>query len=123
MKNKLKKTIMETTDWIEKIKEAVHVAIDKKVEISTSINSIYIYYKCRGGLSFYINNDLITISTPKGFIKIDHSLTDREKLEIDFLKLSIKEYNENIAISEFEEFISEKKEEITDINDLDNDEE
>ena len=112
---------MEKTNWIEKIKEAVHTAMDKKLEISISGNSIYIYYEYRIGLSFYIDKDLITISTPKGYIAIDHSLTDREKLEIDSLKLSIKEYNEDMAISEFEEFISDKKEEITDINNLDDD--
>ena len=66
MKNKLKKTIMEKTNWIEKIKEAVYAAMDKRLEIIISINSIYIYYKCRGGLAFNISNDLITISTPKG---------------------------------------------------------
>ena len=36
------------------------------------------------------------------------------------LQLSIKEYNEDMATSEFEEFISDKKEKITNINDLDN---
>ena len=112
---------MEKTNWIEKIGKAVYTAIDKKLEISTSGNSIYIYYKYRNGLIFYIDKDLITISTPKGYIHIDHSLTDREELEIQALTLSIKEYNEDMAISEFEEFISDKKEEITDINNLDDD--
>lgn len=115
---------MEKTNWIEKIKEAVYIAMDKKLEISISINSICIYYKHGGRLTFCISNGLITIITPKGYINIDHSLTDREKLEIDFLRLSIKEYNEGIAISEFEEFISSKREEkekITDIDNLDDD--
>ena len=108
-------------NWIEKIKEAVYTAMDKKLEISTVLNSIFIYYECRSQLSFCINKDFISISTPKGYISIDHSITDREKLEIDSLKLSIKEYRENMAISEFEEFISNKKEDITDINNLDDD--
>ena len=107
-------------NWVEKIKEAVYTAMNKKLEINTSLNSIYIYYECGGGLNFNINRDFISISTPKGYISINHSLTDREKLEIDSLRLSIKEYHEDMAISGFEEFISEKKEEITDINDLDN---
>lgn len=113
---------MEKTNWIEKIKEAVYTAMDKKLEISSmSFNSIYIQYK--SGMTFHIGRDLITISTPKGYISIDHSLTDREKLEIDSLRLSIKEYNEDMAISEFEEFISKKeeKEKITDIDNLDDD--
>ena len=115
---------MEKTNWIEKIGKAVYTAIDKKLEISTLGNSIYIYYKYRNGLIFYIDKDLITISTPKGYIHIDHSLTDREKLEIDSLRLSIKEYNEDVAVSELEEFISSKREEkekITDIDNLDDD--
>ena len=112
---------MEKTNWIEKIKEAVHAAMDKKLKVSTSIYCICIYYEYRSILTFNVNGDLITISTPKGYISIDHPLTDREKLEIDSLKLSIKEYNENMAISEFEEFISDKKEKMTDINNLDDD--
>ena len=79
------------------------------------------YYKSGGGLTFRISKDLITMSTPRGYINISHSLTDREKLEIDSLMLSIKEYNEDMAISEIEDFISsiEVDHEIKDINDLD----
>lgn len=114
---------MEKTNWIEKIKKAVYTAIDKKLEVEILINSIYINYKYKGELIFNIKKDLITITSPKGYISIDHSLTDKEKLEIDSLKLSIKEYNENMAISELEEFISnkEEKEKITDIDNLDDD--
>ena len=111
-------------NWIEKVKEAVRVAMNKGVTIVTGTNkgfpySILINHK----ICIYIRKDHIGINTSKGFIRIDHSLTDREELEIRALILSIKEYNEDMAISEFEEFISDKKEEITDINDLDNDDE
>lgn len=113
---------METKNWIEIIKESVYVAMNEKLEICTfNNNNIYIYYKCGGELTFRISRDLITISTPKGYININYSLTDREKLEIDSLMLSIKEYNEDMAISEVEDFVSSIKvdHEIKDINDLD----
>jgi len=113
---------MEKTNLIEKIKEAVRVAMNKGLNIQrgrggvlcTSItikNQIYIY----------IFKDGISITTPNGYIHIDYSITEREQLEIQALCLSIKEYQENMAISEFEKFISDKKEEITDINNLDDD--
>jgi pyrimidine operon attenuation protein/uracil phosphoribosyltransferase len=115
---------MEKTNWIEKIKEAVRVAMNKgsniqrsnggfpyTISIENQKNQIYIYIFKKG----------ISISTSNGYIYIDHSITDREELEIKALTLSIKEYREDMAISEFEEFISEKKKEITDINNLDDD--
>lgn len=115
---------MEKTNWIEKIKEAVRVAMNKGLNITAGISkgfpyTIIIDHK----FGIYIFKETISISTSNGYISIDHSLTDREELEIQALTLSIKEYNEDMAISEFEEFISDKKEEITNINDLDNDDE
>ena len=106
-------------NWIEKIKEAVRVAMNKGLNIQgeKSTYSILINHK----IYIYIYKDGINISTSNGYVHINHSITDREELEIEALILSIKEYNEDMAISEFEEFISDKKEEITDINNLDDD--
>lgn len=110
-------------NWIEKIKEAVRVAMNKKLSITDSEYPKSKYIELENGIEFGfdIQDNLIRIFTPKGKLFIDHNFTNREKLEIDSLILSIKEYNEDIAISEFEEFISEKKEEIADINNLDDD--
>ena len=114
---------MEKTNWIEKIKEAVRVAMNKGLDItSNGCTGISIYHENFKSIQFDVYIDHIVIITPKGFISIKHFLTDREKLEMQTLYLSIKEYREDMAISEFEEFISDKKEEITNINDLDNDE-
>ena len=113
---------METTNWIEKIKEAVHVAIDKGLNIHRSSGDDFPYtIAIKNQIYIYIFKEGISISTSKGYIYIDHSLTDREKLEIQALLLSIKEYREDMAISELEGFISDKKEDskLT-INDLDN---
>ena len=116
-------------NWIEKIKEAVRVAMNKGLILSGYED------KCEGVFQFCIgNNDneriiilcfkkAISINTKRGNIRIEYTLSDRDKLELQALALSIKEYNEDMAISEFEEFVSDKKEEITNINDLDNDEE
>ena len=61
------------------------------------------------------------INTPKGHKSIDYKITDRENLEIQAMFLSVKEYSEDMAISEIEEFISEKENKPKDINDLDDD--
>ena len=120
---------MEKTNWIEKIKEAVYVAMNKGLNIEGYTPNFYdgapygfsIYTNSNEGIQITIYNDHITIITPKGHKSIDYKMTDRENLEIQAMFLSIKEYSEDMAISEFEEFISGKKEdpELT-INDLDN---
>ena len=118
---------METTNWIEKIKEAVRVAMNKGLTIEGKYQELlnYYFFTIEGGFEFfiYLDSGSILLYTKKGHLFEKRSITDREDLELKALILSIKEYKEDMAISEFEEFISEKKEEITDINDLDNDEE
>ena len=121
MKNKLKETIMEKTNWIEKIKEAVSVAMNKGLNIQKGSGGFPCSIVIKNQIYIYIFKEGISISTLNGYIHIDHSLTDREELEIQALILSIKEYSEDMAISEFEEFISEEKK-ITDINNLDDEE-
>jgi len=111
---------MEKTNWIEKIKEAVRVAMNKGLDIKKNSGNFPYTIAIGNQIYIYIFKGGINISTSKGYIRIDHSITEREQLEIQALQLSIKEYNEDMAISEFEEFISDKKEKITNINDLDN---
>jgi hypothetical protein len=66
-----------------------------------------------------LDSGSISIHTKKGHLFEKYSITDRDDLELRALVLSIKEYNENVAISEFEEFISNKPSKPIDINDLD----
>ena len=108
-------------NWIEKIKEAVRVAMNKGLNIREGSGNFPYTIAIEDQICIHIFKEGISISTPNGYIHIDHSITDREELEIKALTLSIKEYKEDMAISEFEEFISEKKKEITDINNLDDD--
>lgn len=116
---------MEKTNWIEKIKEAVHIAMNKGLVIEGQYQEIFKYYffKIENGFEFFIYLDTndISIHTKKGYLLEKYHITDRDDLELRTLILSIKEYNKDIAIYEFEEFISDKKEEITDINNLDDD--
>jgi len=115
---------METMNWIEKIKEAVHIAMNKKLVIDGTYHELlkHFFFEIEGGFEFfiYLDSNRILIHTKKGHFYDKYSITDRDELELRTLVLSIKEYNKNIAISEFEEFISDKKEdsELT-INDLD----
>ena len=118
---------MEMTNWIEKIKETVHIAMDKKLRIY----AIYAEYPPKqysfileNNFEFYVYVDSkrIILDSPKGKLSVDYTINDRENLELQSLVLSIREYQENMAISELEEFISEKVETITDINSLDDDE-
>jgi hypothetical protein len=112
-------------NWIEKIKEAVRVAMNKGLTIEGKYQELlnYYFFTIEGGFEFfiYLDSGSISIHTKKGHLFEKRSITDREDLELKALILSIKEYNEDMAISEFEEFISDKKEEITDINNLDDD--
>ena len=116
---------MEKTNWIEKIKEAVRIAMNKGLFIEGKYQELlkYYFFTIEGGFEFfiYLDTNSISIHTKKGHLFEKYSNTDRDDLELRALILSIKEYNEDIAISEFEEFISNKKEEITDINNLDDD--
>ena len=119
-------------NWIEKIKEAVRIAMNKGLHIkyytseNIGIPHEIIWWINKGEdnskhISIEIMENIIYITTPTGFSEIAYSITDRDDLELRALGLSIKEYNEDMAISEFEEFISDKKEEITDIDNLDDD--
>lgn len=116
---------MEKTNWIKKIREAVRVAMNKGLFVEGKYQELlkYYFFTIEGGFEFfiYLDSGSISIHTKKGHLTEKYSITDRDDLELRALVLSIKEYNEDIAISEFEEFISEKKKEITDINNLDDD--
>ena len=120
---------MEKTNWIEKIKEAIRVAMNKGKHIDTYYDDDLVIRGFRievdddSSISIDLFKGAIIIYTRNGYLHINYNLTDRDNLELQALALSIKEYKEDMAISEFEEFISDKKEEITNINDLDNDEE
>jgi len=119
---------MEKTNWIEKIKEAVRVAMNKGKNIvayyddNLVMTGFYIEVDNNSTISVDFFKEGIIINTRNGYLQVDYNLTDRDKLELQALALYIKEYKEDMAISEFEEFIFGKNEEkIVNINDLDDD--
>lgn len=121
-------TNMTTKSWIEKIREAIRVAMNKGLHIKSYKSELYghlydfnICINNNEEIHIAIFNNCIIINTPKGHKSIDYKITDRENLEIQAMFLSVKEYSEDMAISEIEEFISEKENKPKDINDLDDD--
>ena len=128
-------------NWIEKIKEFVRKAMNEGYSITANKRERTEYFIYEDA----INSDLtIGIEKPKGYIYIyfdfeDNLLhiraikggrknikleyTDRDKLEIEALRLSIEEYREDIALSEFNNFFGDEENKVVNINDLDNDDE
>lgn len=130
MKNKLKKTIMEK-NWIEEIKEFLRKAMNKGLKINayhTLVGDDSIdYYEFRvikdSIIEFIIEPSRITLETTKGIAYFDKDLSKRDFLELDAMVLTIEEYNEDMALSDFNNFFGEEENKIVNINDLDNDDE
>ena len=117
-------------NWIKTIIEIIRTAMNKglhikgyKSEVFGRLYDFNIYINNNEEIQIAITTSYIMINTPKGHKSIDYKMTDRENLEIQAMFLSVKEYSEDMAISEFNEFISDKENKPKDINDLDNDEE
>ena len=118
-------------NWIEEIREFIRKAMNKGFRIKSYhilLDDNKNYYDIRVSkddlvIKFAIDSSKIRLETSKGEACFDVTLSKRDFLDLDTIMLSVEEYNEDMAISEFEEFISDKKEKITSINDLDNDEE
>jgi len=112
---------MEKTNWIEKIKETVHIAMNKGLEIGGRYQSKCYIFTIEDRFEFLIHLDSnsISIYTKKGYLSEKYLITDRDDLELKALVLSIKEYNEDMANSELEEFIKSSLDEIKTINDID----
>ena len=113
-------------NWIKDVTEFVRKAMNKGLCIEG------FYFDVKGGLrshysflvdkkfSFGIYEDYIHLATPTGNLRKDINISKRDLLELDSILLSIEEYNEDIALSEFENFFNEESKSI-DINDLNDD--
>ena len=113
-------------NWIKEIIEFIRNAMNEGLSIYTSEydNSYYIrtirsHSSCET-FDFNLYKDCIIISSPTGFVKIKNKLSERDELEIKAIILSIKEYKEDMAISEFENFFR-KDDKPTTIDNLDDD--
>ena len=115
-------------NWIEEIREFVRKAMNEGLGIYTynygSIRQIMVKRRSNNSLEsidIFISENEIIINTPKsGLKKIKYNLSKRDALELDAIMLSIDEYKEDVAMSEFENFFKEG-EKTPDINDLNDD--
>lgn len=119
---------MEKTNWIEKIKEAVRIAMNKGLRIKVyhtlfRDDNIDYYeitvFKDNLVIDFRVTPSKICLETPKGEGRFDVTLSKRDLLELDTIILSIEEYNEDMALSDFNNFFGKEDSKLT-INDLDN---
>lgn len=119
-------------NWIEEIKEFIRKAMNKGLKIRnyryTENDDNTIYYEinifCNNlAIRITINKEEICIETPNGYANFNINLTKRDLLEIDAMMLSIEEYNEDMALTEFNNFFGEEENKVVNINNLDNDDE
>ena len=121
-------------NWIKEVRDFLNKAMNKglKTEAYHYHNTDTEYYKFhiyndKYGyirLEFAENPGKVYINTPRGNTSYDINLSKRDLLELDAVVLSVEEYCEDMAIYEFEHFFSEDdSNKVTDINDLDNDDE
>jgi hypothetical protein len=120
---------MEKTNWIEEIKEFVRKAMNKGLKIvayhTLMGEDSRDYYKIRvfkgnSVVEFTITPTKLCLDTSKGIAYFDLTLSKRDLLELDAMILSIEEYNEDMAISDFNNFFGEDNSKPTTIDDLDN---
>ena len=113
-------------NWIKEIIEFVRNAMNEGLSIYTFEYDNYYHIRIIRNRSlgevfdFSLHKDYITIDSPTGFIKIENKLSERDELELKAIMLSIKEYREDMAISEFEHFFR-KDDKPTTIDNLDDD--
>lgn len=119
-------------NWIEKIKEFIRKAMNKGLRIvayhTLMGDDSRDYYGIRVSkessvVEFTVEPTNLCLSTSKGIAYFDLTLSKRDLLELDALILSIEEYNEDMALSDFNNFFGDEENKVVNINDLDNDDE
>lgn len=118
-------------NWIDEVREFVRKAMNKGLlidaykgttpweEDSKTYNFNIEHKVC---ITFNVWDNSLRIATEHGHLKVTYELSKRDELELDALILSVEEYKEDMAMSEFNSFFNEI-DKPTDINDLDNDDE
>ena len=121
-------TNMTTKSWVERIIEFVRNAMNEGLSIykykDEDCYTIRIVRNNSLNETFDINirEDRISINTPNsGFVVIEVELSKRDKLELDAVMLSIEEYKEDVAITEFNNFFKKDNNSPTTIDNLDDD--
>ena len=121
-------TNMTTKSWIEKIIEFVRNAMNEGLSIYKYKGKDYYNIRIVRNNSLNetfditIYEDNISMNTPNsGFVAIEVELSKRDKLELDAVILSIEEYKEDVAITEFNNFFKKDNNSPTTIDNLDDD--
>ena len=121
-------TNMTTKSWIEKIIEFVRNAMNEGLSIykykGEDYYNIRIVRNNSSNETFVITifEDHISMNTPNsGFVVIEIELSKRDKLELNAVILSIEEYKEDVAITEFNNFFKKDNNSPTTIDNLDDD--
>ena len=112
-------------NWIEEIKEFLRKAMNKGLRTKAYRTSDYYDFRVIGDsiLEFTVEPSRITLETKKGTAYFDKDLSKRDFLELDAMVLTIEEYNEDMALSDFNNFFGDEENKVVNINDLDNDDE
>ena len=119
-------------NWIEEIKEFIRKAMNEGLRIvayhTLMGDDSRDYYGIRVSkessvVEFTVEPTNLCLSTSKGIAYFDLTLSKRDLLELDALILSIEEYNEDMALSDFNNFFGDEENKVVNINDLDNDDE
>lgn len=111
---------------ISNIIEFIHTAMNNNLGVSITG---FITYKYGFNvinddiqIHFFMDDDCIVISTyDQGCLHINYHLTERDKLDLEALKLDIKEYNEEKAINLFNDFFNYVPQTPASIDNLDDD--
>ena len=124
MKKKLKKSIMEKKNWIKESIEFIREAMNKGLRISPSYFDEYSQFNIDNEIyiAMSFEDNRFGLITPKGKLDIPYEYSERDKLEIKAMYLTVQEYREDMAISEFEHYFKTDNEPKT-VNDLDDDDE
>ena len=112
---------------VSDIIDFIHKAMSNNMDVSVrqlygNASKIYIIRKDSVYINITFDTSTLTIEGGNGeFLKKEYSYTDKEILEIDFLKLEIKEYQENRAAKLFNNFFipNNTPTSIDDLNDND----
>lgn len=118
---------------INNIIEFIHTAMNNNTEIHISEFQAYCNKETESKIEFevaYRDKQIFFFITPTYFtikdfnaayVSINYILTERDKLDIEALKLDVKEYNEEKALNLFDDFFKQVTETPTSIDNLDDD--
>ena len=96
----------------------IRKAMSKNLDVAIIFDREFTIYNESGEkIEIFYGEDFLSLSNTHGAMTIKYSFTPREKLELESLKLDVREYRARKITNSFNHFFNEDKP--TDINDLD----